>query len=793
MNQKEFRVLLVDDDEDEYVLLRDMFTSLPDKGSAARFQLDWAATYDEGLERLARNRYDILLVDYHLGQYNGFDLIRQARERQIAVPSILLTGQGSYELDLRAMEEGVYDFLLKDQVNEWMLERTLRYALERRQAEEELEQRVCERTKELAAANTELKNEIDRRTKAEEVLRESEARFRALADTTSAAIFIVQDGVIRYANPATRFVTGYAPGEVLGSELWRLVHPSYQASIREERMVSHWAADVPARYEIKIIHKDGGERWVDVTAGNMAFQGRPAWVYTMFDITERDMAERALRRARDELEERVNARTAEIQTASRRLQTILSTLPVGIVIANHDGKIIGRNQAFDEIWAAPAGSNGSAPEDGWPHAPSWHSETGEPVDFSDWLAERTVGGGETILNVPIDIETPDGSRRAILYSSVPIYGEAGKVSGGVAVIQDITTQRQLEQQAQAAAQEAQQRADELEGLHRATAALLTTLDLDELLCQILDAAQSAIPAAERGMLHLVSPSTGQLQVRATLGFSDERICIIRSPNEPGYPALVMRERRPLLVADARSPEAQDGAYMIPKEMRNARSIILAPLTYGDQVLGTLSLCADRPNAFNESNLRLLASFAATTSAAMQNAILHAEIKHLAVTDPLTGEYNRRAFFEIGQRELERCVRYGIPLSAVMIDIDHFKQINDTHGHMIGDHILRSLAARCKESIRENDIFGRYGGDEFALLLPDTPPDAAEQIAARIRDTVHAFTWEGESHELPVSISIGIACADLRHRVLEDLLAEADKALYRAKTSGRNRIEVIKCR
>lgn len=761
------KVLFVDDDEDEYVLIKDMFARLPGQGNGVRYMLDWAASYDAALDACARNNYDLHLVDYHLGQNNGLELLRAVAARGYNAPSILLTGQGSYELDLAAMEQGAYDFLLKDQLNEALLERTIRYALERRQTEDELERRVRERTSELA---------------------ESELRFRALAETTSAAIFIVQDGLIRYANPAARYITGYPPEELLGIELWRLAHPAYQAPIRTSRLPTHWVENHPTRYEIKIITRQREERWVDLTAGNMQFEGRPALVYTAFDITERDQAEQALRTARDELEERVAARTAEIQAASQRFQAVLRTLPVGIVIADENGQIIEGNADFFALWDSPE----PLPEDinTWPPLQAWDANTGQPLELREWLVGRAVMQGDAIIGRIVDILSLTGQRKTVMYSAAPIFDLEENVIGGVAVTQDISTQRNLEEQAQVAAREAQQRAEELEGLHRATAALLSTLDMDELLRQILDAAQSAIPSAEKGMLHLVSPSTGQLHVRATLGFSDERISIIRSANGPGYPARVVRERRPLRVADAQAENAPKGALEgISSEMGQVRSIILAPLYYGDKVLGTLSLSAEQPNAFSELNLRLLASFAATTTAALQNAIMHAEIKQLAVTDPLTGQYNRRAFFELGQREMDRFLRFNHPLSAVMIDLDNFKLVNDTFGHAAGDQVLRTLSERCRAIIRERDIFGRYGGDEFALLLPDTEQQTAEHIANRILESLTTTPWLTDRGQVPVSASLGVACANKKHHVLEDLLAEADRALYEAKAKGRNRVEV----
>jgi diguanylate cyclase (GGDEF)-like protein len=427
----------------------------------------------------------------------------------------------------------------------------------------------------------------------------------------------------------------------------------------------------------------------------------------------------------------------------------------------------------------------------WPQLKARDVETGRPLKLREWLASRAILQGEAVTGRVVDIISLTGQIKTVLYSAAPILGPDGQVIGGVAVTQDITTQRNLEQQAQLAARDAQQRAEELEGLHLATAALLSTLDMDELLRQILDAAQSAIPAAEKGMLHLISPTTGQLQVRATLGFSDERISIIRSTNGPGFPARVARERRPLLVNDTQAEPTPGGDLNgISPELGPVRSIILAPLYYGERVLGTLSLSAERPNSFTESNLRLLASFAATTTAALQNAILHAEIKHLAVTDPLTGQYNRRAFFDLGQREMERFLRFNHPLSAVMIDLDNFKQINDTYGHNVGDQLLRVLTERCRSKIRDTDIFGRYGGDEFALLLPDTDLTTAEHIAVRIRDSLIGTPCMTEQGPVPISASLGVTRASKRHRVLEDLLADADKALYDAKEKGRNRVEVV---
>ena len=765
---KVLNILLVDDDEDEYVLLKGVFAHLPGQVQATLYNLDWVPSYDKALQVCNQKDYDLYLVDYHLGKFNGLDLMTALQARGCDAPVILLTGQGSYELDLAAMQQGAADYLLKDQVNEYLLERSIRYALERKSIQAELETRVQERT---------------------QALSESETRFRILADTTSAAIFIVQERKIRYANPAARFVTGYSPDELTQMELWQIAHPAYQATLKATRLGSAWAENVPARYEIKIIRKDGEERWLDVTAGAMTFEKQSAWLLTAFDITERDRAERALQKAKDELETRVAQRTAEIQAANQRLQTVMRSMPVGIQIADWNGDIIESNAIMNGLLGENLVPQNLAD---YERVRGWWADSGERLEAHDWPLAHAVYYGETVLGRVIDLQISQGQRKTILYSAVPIVGEEGKIAGGVGVAQDVTPQRRLEQQANSAAREAHQRAEELEGLHRATKALLSTLDLDQLLCQILDAAQSAIPGAENGLLYLMAPGTSQLQLRATLGFKDERIRLLSRAHGKDYPARAVRERRPLIIQDAwQEPEnpwsPSQGAS---GELNQVRSIIIAPLLLGERVLGALALNASRPNIFSITNLRLLVSFAATTTAAIQNAMLHAEVKELAVNDPLTGQYNRRAFFDLGKIEMERFLRFGNSLVAVMMDMDNFKEINDTFGHATGDQILRMLAERCRDNLRDTDLFGRYGGDEFAILLPNTDLNTASAIARRILDLITQQPLLTEQGPVEVSISMGVAQAEKGDRELTDLLKSADHALYQAKSSGKNRVKVL---
>jgi len=164
-----------------------------------------------------------------------------------------------------------------------------------------------------------------------------------------------------------------------------------------------------------------------------------------------------------------------------------------------------------------------------------------------------------------------------------------------------------------------------------------------------------------------------------------------------------------------------------------------------------------------------------------------ELKRLAHHDPLTDAFNRRRFEELGQAELARARRYNRPLTVLMLDLDYFKEVNDRYGHAAGDLVLQQVATRCREALREQDLFGRLGGEEFGVVLPETGLDDARQAAERLRQAVEKarVPWEGEI--ISVTVSIGVARLTDEEQLLEQCLRRADRALYAAKGSGRDRV------
>jgi diguanylate cyclase (GGDEF)-like protein len=176
---------------------------------------------------------------------------------------------------------------------------------------------------------------------------------------------------------------------------------------------------------------------------------------------------------------------------------------------------------------------------------------------------------------------------------------------------------------------------------------------------------------------------------------------------------------------------------------------------------------------------------------------------LAITDPLTGLPNRRHFFETVSNEFARSKRYGKNLAIIMMDIDHFKNINDTFGHHAGDVVLQAVAQQLMLAMRETDLPGRYGGEEFIGLLPETCISEAQVVAERIRENIQGLTIEAEDHHINVTASFGVSGFDGmvdkyetydgtvdKYQTIEEVIDDADKALYQAKESGRNRVIIF---
>jgi diguanylate cyclase (GGDEF)-like protein len=170
----------------------------------------------------------------------------------------------------------------------------------------------------------------------------------------------------------------------------------------------------------------------------------------------------------------------------------------------------------------------------------------------------------------------------------------------------------------------------------------------------------------------------------------------------------------------------------------------------------------------------------------RNTLSENVLKRLATTDPLTGALNRRHFMELMTREQRRAERYNAVFSILMVDIDHFKRVNDTHGHQVGDQAIQAMSQAGVKALRPTDLLARYGGEEFIITLTHTDQEGAAKVAERLREAVSQIELQTEQGVLKFTISVGVATF-YKRSLLEEVIAKADQALYQAKTSGRNRV------
>ncbi len=218
--------------------------------------------------------------------------------------------------------------------------------------------------------------------------------------------------------------------------------------------------------------------------------------------------------------------------------------------------------------------------------------------------------------------------------------------------------------------------------------------------------------------------------------------------------------------------------------------LVAPLKVHDRLLGVLSVVRDgEEEPFTDRQYDTLLTLAAQSAVAIENHLLFEQVQRLAITDDLTGIHSRRHLFQLGEQEFAQAIRYHKPLAAMMFDLDHFKTINDTLGHVVGDEVLRGVADRCRRVLREVDILGRFGGEEFAVILPEIGIGQAAQAAERLREAVGADPIETGRGPVVVTISVGVAEVKPGVLDLKTLLDRADSAMYAAKRAGRNRVEL----
>jgi diguanylate cyclase (GGDEF)-like protein len=291
---------------------------------------------------------------------------------------------------------------------------------------------------------------------------------------------------------------------------------------------------------------------------------------------------------------------------------------------------------------------------------------------------------------------------------------------------------------------------------------------------------------------VLSGESGQIRLESASSKDRDRLLkmLIATVNFGGDPlhrellSEVLVRRQPVVISNLQQINIS-GEMRAFVDKYSLVSLLAVPIQTKDVVLGAFVSFATDTGSFDTDDVATASALADFTAIALENAGLFAELQRSAITDSLTGVYNTRFFHEVLGRETARADRYTTPLSLLMIDIDTFKTVNDTFGHVVGNKVLTQIANSVEQTVRNTDFVFRCGGDEFGVVLPGTTLDGAMNVAEKILQKVEAaHILESLGYSGPVTVSIGLSEYH-RGSHFETLVAEADQALYASKRSSRN--------
>ncbi len=350
--------------------------------------------------------------------------------------------------------------------------------------------------------------------------------------------------------------------------------------------------------------------------------------------------------------------------------------------------------------------------------------------------------------------------------------------------------------------------ERLKVLYQAAHAISASLDMDEL-CNAIHITVEKVMPCDDFVIDGYDSETNEILPIYAVEFPRRRIQTEKYIADHGMAGRIVHTREPLWFNSMAEMNESGISFEISgaEEKELTQSIMAVPMILHGKVTGMISAQSYKENAYTPDDKYLLELLASHAAIAIENSRLFSTIQTLADTDPLTGTLTRRKFFELAEREFSLASQFGSQedkhFSIIVLDVDEFKKFNDSFGHQVGDIVLKLVAKQCKSSLRDMDIFGRLGGEEFAVALPNTHLDQAVQIAVRLCRMVEESdlseagtlyelsTGEKVKREIKVTVSVGVAMCDVTCRNIDILMDHADRAMYSVKNTGRNRINVWK--
>ncbi|MGC9665842.1 diguanylate cyclase [Planosporangium sp. 12N6] len=497
-------------------------------------------------------------------------------------------------------------------------------------------------------------------------------------------------------------------------------------------------------------------------------------------------------------------RLAALQQVSFAAATVLDPRELARVALDETVKILGAERAY--LFLVDPERDRLVPHLG-------RDVDGRDIDeltgHSSTLVERVRDTGEALVVTGSEEGVALGSRSALVHGlrsimiaplqfdgrTVGVVYLDSRVAKGIFTAEDVdiltaithhvavSLETARAAQLEVVAQTARRQRDVAETLRAAMSELSATLDPDEVMRRLLDAVLRHLPGdtavllAPEGDRYVLTAGRGSARLPEAVGGSfdgidDDELATLRDLTGPHVGTRSAGWNGPLGVLLGRP-----------------RSWLAVPAPERDEPLGTVLVASRSPEPPGDAQVQLVAALVEQGMIAYENARLFSQVRRMATIDGMTGLYNRNHFFAEARRVLGIAQRHHRPAAVIMLDVDHFKQINDTYGHPVGDEVIREVAARLRASTRDGDVVGRYGGEEFVLVTPETGAGSI-RLAERLRTAICAEPVPTEAGPLSVTISVGVAHAGSGEEDLSDLLAHADGALYAAKQNGRNRVEVM---
>ncbi len=603
--------------------------------------------------------------------------------------------------------------------------------------------------------------------------KEVEERYRATFDNAPVGIMHTAiDGYrILRANRKLCEMLGYTQDELLGMTSTDVVHPDYRFSDRvsyRQPILSNERQSFAS--ERKFIRKDGSSLWVNRTVSlvrNAA--GEPLYfIRIVEDITDRKQAEVALR------------------DSEARYRSVVAAIAEGVVLRDQDARIIACNASAERILGRTLDQmRGSVYYDA-----NWQaiSEDGTPFPLEERPIRVALRTRQLQSNVVQGLRKLDGSVLWLSMNVQPLFAGSGEtLSGVVSTLTDITERKQAELR-QTMEHTVTRILADAETLADAAPRIIQTI------CETMGWHCGARWQMDKqaGVVRCIECwGVDTPEIREFLAKNSQRVVDPRAPSGQGLVRRIYNSGEPVWIADiAQEPGLLRASMVIKAGLHGAFGF---PLLLGDEVLGVMEFFHRDVREPDPLLLRIAESIGNQIGQFMARKQAEERIRHLANFDELTGLPNRSMFNERLHHALAQSLRHARPLAVLFIDLDYFKNINDTLGHEAGDRVLKDVAERLRGCLRDSDTVGRLGGDEFVVLIEGLPQLAdVVAVAQKILDAV-ARPFLLAAREFHLGASIGISAYPEDGKDMQTLLKHADDAMYRAKEQGRNNYQLYSAR